>query len=180
MFWSNGIVIIHVLAAMVWVGGMLFLSLVAVPATRGWEPALRARALRALGRRFRVVGWIALGVLIVTGLLNAARYGYDPLALLRGEWLASGFGQALTAKLALVLLMVALTLAHDVVSVRTGAAPTAGGAGGRPGADGGTAPGPPSAPPKAAPRRVAWLGRLNLLVALAVVVLAVLLVRGAW
>ena len=59
------------LAAITWIGGMLFIALVLVPATRRLDdPALRARLVQDVGRRFRTVGWVALGALVVTGLLN--------------------------------------------------------------------------------------------------------------
>jgi copper resistance protein D len=62
---------LHVAAAITWIGGMLFIALVVVPVTRGLEDvALRRRLVQATGRRFRVVGWLALGVLVATGLVN--------------------------------------------------------------------------------------------------------------
>jgi len=62
---------LHVLAAITWIGGMLFIALVLVPVTRRLDDtALRARLVRAVGLRFRAVGWIALGVLVATGLAN--------------------------------------------------------------------------------------------------------------
>jgi copper resistance protein D len=64
---------LHVAAAITWIGGMLFIALVVVPVTRGLEDvALRRRLVQATGRRFRVVGWLALGVLVATGLVNLA------------------------------------------------------------------------------------------------------------
>jgi len=62
---------LHVLAAITWIGGMLFIALVLVPVTRRLDdPALRTRLVQDAGRRFRAVGWVALAVLVVTGLLN--------------------------------------------------------------------------------------------------------------
>ncbi len=62
---------LHVLAAITWIGGMLFIALVLVPVTRELADAtLRTRLVHALGLRFRTVGWIALGVLVATGLVN--------------------------------------------------------------------------------------------------------------
>jgi uncharacterized membrane protein len=93
---------LHVVSAIVWVGGMLFIALVLVPALRGLEdPALRARLVREAGRRFRTVGWIALGLLILTGLANL--------------WLQPYLLHAprLHAKLALVGLALVLSAWHD-------------------------------------------------------------------
>jgi uncharacterized membrane protein len=60
------IVWVHILAAIIWIGGMFFLPLVLVPVLRRQEPKLRAVLLDAVGRRFRTVGWIAIGLLLVT------------------------------------------------------------------------------------------------------------------
>lgn len=61
---------LHVLAAMLWLGGMLFLAVVGAPVLRGLEPALRARLFHQLGVAFRRAGWIAIAVLLATGVLN--------------------------------------------------------------------------------------------------------------
>lgn len=106
---------LHVVAAMVWIGGMLFVALVLVPVLRGLpDPALRGRLMRDAGRRFRAVGWIALALLLASGLGNLwARP--DLLQAPRFQW-----------KLGLVVLALALSALHDFVL-----GPRAG----RPGAD---------------------------------------------
>jgi uncharacterized membrane protein len=64
---------IHLLAVVTWVGGMLFIALVLVPITRRLEDAaLRTRLVQDSGRRFRTVGWIALGLIVATGLGSLA------------------------------------------------------------------------------------------------------------
>jgi putative copper resistance protein D len=106
---------VHVLAAVTWLGGMLFIALVLVPVTRGLDDAaLRGRLVRDSGRRFRTVGWIALGLLVVTGLANLA---------FRPELLGA---PRFWAKAALVALALVLSAVHDFVL-----GPRAG----RPGAD---------------------------------------------
>jgi len=106
---------LHVLAAMVWIGGMLFVALVLVPAARRLEdPALRTRLVHAMGVRFRAVGWIALAVMVATGLGNLW-YRPDLLSSPRFHW-----------KLGLVVLTLGLAALHDFVL-----GPRAG----RPGAD---------------------------------------------
>jgi uncharacterized membrane protein len=100
-----------VLAAITWIGGMLFIALVLVPITRRLEdPALRTRLVQDIGLRFRTVGWIALGVLITTGLLNLWMH---PVLLgsPRFHW-----------KLGLVILALILSAFHDfVLGPRAGA-----------------------------------------------------------
>ncbi len=107
---------IHVLAAVTWIGGMLFIALVLVPITRRLEdPALRTRLVRETGLRFRTVGWIALGLLVLTGLGHL--------------WLFPVFlsSPRFHAKFGLVLVALVLSVLHDFVlgprAGRPGAAP---------------------------------------------------------
>jgi uncharacterized membrane protein len=106
---------LHLVAVVTWVGGMLFIALVLVPITRRLEDAaLRTRLIQDTGRRFRTVGWIALGVIVATGLGNLA---------LRPELL---WAPRFHAKAGLVALALVLGGVHDFVL-----GPRAG----RPGAD---------------------------------------------
>jgi len=110
-------VTVHVLAALVWLGGMFFLALVGAPVLRAVEnPELRQKLFDQLGMRFRSVGWIALGVLFVTGLLNLQFRGLlswrvlmDP-AFVRSLW-----GMAFTVKMAAVAVMLIIEGYHDWV-----------------------------------------------------------------
>jgi putative copper export protein len=108
-------VTVHVLAAVFWLGGLLFLAAVGAPVLRRVEPAeLRAQLFRRLGERFRWIGWVTLGVLVVTGVLNLWFRG-----LLRAEVLGSSqfwstpYGRVLAAKLVGVTLMLAVQSVHD-------------------------------------------------------------------
>jgi copper resistance protein D len=95
---------VHLGAAITWIGGMLFIALVLVPVTRGVEDAaLRRRLVQAVGRRFRTVGWIALVLLVLTGLVNLA---------LRPELLGL---PRFWAKAALVAVALGLSAVHDFV-----------------------------------------------------------------
>src|SRR6516165_219835 len=67
------IVIIHLLAATVWVGGSVALVFAGVPAIRVLEGEPRGRAMRELGLRWRPLGYGALLVAAVTGVVLAAR-----------------------------------------------------------------------------------------------------------
>lgn len=157
-------VYLHIIATVVWVGGMLFLALVAVPATRNLSPAERGAIFSALGRRFRTVGWICIALLLITGPLNLGFRGYSWESLSSGQMFSGEFGQTLAVKLILVAVMVALSLTHDLIL------------------------GPASARALANPatvhtaaalrRRTSWLARFNLVLGLLVVASAVALVRG--
>jgi putative copper resistance protein D len=61
-------VVVHVLAAAVWVGGTVALTFIAVPAIRALAGEPRQLAMRTLGRRWRPIGWSALLVLAATGI----------------------------------------------------------------------------------------------------------------
>ena len=62
------VVIVHLLAACVWVGGSIALIVAGVPAIRILEGEPRQRAMREIGRRWRPLGYGALAVLVVTGI----------------------------------------------------------------------------------------------------------------
>lgn len=102
--------IVHLLSATVWVGGTIALVFVGVPAIRDLEGEARAAAMRALGRRWRPLGWSAMGVAIVSGLwLTDIHGGFNRAAL------ATDFDRALILKSALVALLCAGAVVHDYV-----------------------------------------------------------------
>lgn len=100
--------IVHLFAAIVWVGGTLALVFVAVPPVQRLEGEVRARILREFGRRWRPIGWSALGVAIVTGAILASRARAFDTASTRFDWV-------LAVKGALVGLLVAGAYLHDYV-----------------------------------------------------------------
>jgi len=55
---------LHVLAALLWLGELLFLGVVGAPALQQPEPALRAQLFEALGVRLRTIEPAASGVLM--------------------------------------------------------------------------------------------------------------------
>jgi putative copper resistance protein D len=158
---------LHLVAALLWAGGMLFLVFVIVPLLR--TPALRPQAvvlLQAVGLRFRTAGWASLLVLVVTGVVNAAFRGGSAGVLVDAAWWATPFGRLLAHKLALVVLILALSAVHDfLVGPRAAALMRD----------------DPASPRALAWRGAAsWMGRANLLLALAVLAIAVALVRGGF
>ncbi|MDF1504493.1 DUF4149 domain-containing protein [Roseisolibacter sp. H3M3-2] len=158
------VVTLHVLAAMLWLGGMLFLGVVGAPVLRAVEPpALRQRLFAALGLRFRRVGWAAIGVLVATGVAALHYRGllhWDGVLGAPAFW-RTPLGRALAAKLAAVAVMLAVSAVHDFVH---------GSAAGR------AAPVSPEA--LEALRRAALLARWNALVGVVLVAAAVRLARG--
>ncbi len=102
--------VVHVLASCVWVGGTVVLVFVGVPAIRWLEGEARATAMRALGRRWRPLGWSAMGVAIVSGLWLTDEHGG-----LNRATLDSDFDRTLIVKSVLVAVLCVGALLHDYV-----------------------------------------------------------------
>jgi uncharacterized membrane protein len=156
-------VTLHVLAALLWLGGMFFLGVVGAPVLRKVEPPeLRAQLFQQLGTAFRTVGWASIIVLLVTGTLNLHYRSVLSWSVLgSGSFWATSYGSALAVKLIAVLLMVGISAVHDF---RHG--PRAGR----------LRPGSPEA--LRARRLAAWLARINALLGIILVFAAVRLARG--
>jgi uncharacterized membrane protein len=100
--------IVHLLAAIVWVGGTVALVFVAVPPVQRLQGPERAALLREFGLRWRPIGWSALGVAVVTGIFLAQRaHAFDGAP--------RDFDWVLAAKGLLVGLLVAGAYLHDYV-----------------------------------------------------------------
>lgn len=108
-------VFVHVMATVVWAGGLIFLGPIAAPALRRVEPpATRTQIFLAIGRRFRPVGWTCLALLVVTGVLNLVLLRVNPFAD-PAAFFASPFGHGLATKLLLVVVVMVLSALHDFV-----------------------------------------------------------------
>ena len=157
------VVTLHVLAALLWLGGMFFLGVIGAPVLRTVEPAaLRQQLFQQLGLRFRSVGWASIAVLIVTGVLTLHLRGALRWAVLgSGDFWGTAFGHALAAKLVAVAAMISVSTFHDFIL-----GPAAGRA----------APGSPQA--LVLRRRAALYARANALIGIIVVLAAVRLARS--
>lgn len=156
-------VTLHVLAALLWLGGMLFLAVVGAPVLRGLDrPELRAAVFRRLGERFRTVGWIAIAVLVVTGVGNLWFRGLLSWSTLGDPAFWGGrYGTTLAWKIGLVAAMMTISFVHDFVEGPRASRHR---------------PGSPES--IRARRRSAWLARANAVLGLALVWVAVALARG--
>ncbi len=145
----------HLLAAVIWIGGMLFITLILAPYLRKLDSIdKRIEITREVGRNFRIVGWICIGVLLVTGIYNV--FHHHPEALF-----TSRAGVILGIKLTLVIIMIGLSILHDfILGPRLTAIKEVG--------------------PKYLDlqKKVSWSARLNLIFGLLVLVFAVALVRS--
>lgn len=154
---------VHVLAALLWLGGMLFFGLVGAPVLRNIEPAqLRQQLFHTLGTRFRTAGWMAITVLVLSGLTMLHLRGLlSGTVLGNSDFWRSPFGHTLAMKIALVVAMLVLSAIHDF---RLG--PAAGRLD------------PLSNEAVAMRRRAAMLARVNGVLGLLLVLVAVRLARG--
>ena len=108
MGWAAFVLWLHLLEAIFWVGGQLFLVLVIVPvARRALAEQERVRIIGLVGRRFAPLSGVALAVLLVTGPINAREHGISWSVLRDTTW-----GHVLLAKVVLVLIVLVLTAAH--------------------------------------------------------------------
>ncbi len=99
------LVAVHLLAATVWVGGSTALIFVGVPAIRILEGDARGRAMKELGLRWRPLGYGALLVAALTGVVLAAR-----------DWESSGaFQIVFWVKVALAVCLVGVSYVHNFV-----------------------------------------------------------------
>jgi copper resistance protein D len=100
------LVVVHLLSAAIWVGGSVALVVVGVPAIRTLEGEPRARAMRELGLRWRPLGYGALGIAAVTGVI-LAQHDWD-----EGR---SPFRTVLWVKVALSVALIVASLLHNYV-----------------------------------------------------------------
>ena len=154
-------VTIHVFAALFWLGGMFFLAAVGAPVLRKVEPAeLRAALFRQLGEQFRVVGWVAIAILLITGVINLHLRGLLP-ALLDGGFWGTGYGVTLAWKIGAVAGMLVIQAIHDFIVGPASVQAT---------------PGSPAA--LRLRRKAALLARLSAVFGIVIVIAAVRLARG--
>jgi len=161
-------VLLHILAAASWVGAMVFLMVVVVPMLRR-DRASGAAFLNASGPRLRNLGWVAFVVLLITGTFNLAHRGVGWSDFTNVAFLGSTFGHAVVMKLTLFVVVLGLSAYHDFyLGPRASAAMAR------------AAQGEPVSPEETEKmrRKASLIGRANALLALAIVALAVVIVRG--
>lgn len=159
----NVSVFLHILAATAWIGSMIFFAAVVVPVVRRAETRAQASALiRVLGARYRVLGWVSLSTLLITGVTNLSFRGMGWSTLTRRDFWSTGYGHVLGAKLFVIALVVIATFTHELIATRRQLD---------------SIENDPVASERFR-RRASVLGRVTMLLSLTIVFLAVLLVRG--
>jgi uncharacterized membrane protein len=100
---------LHVFAAVSWIGGSIFLSVILVPVLRREQFASqKALLFRTIAMRFRMVAWGAIVILLLTGPMLLHERGVSIMN--PSEW-----PTILSIKLGLVAVLLLLTMAHDLV-----------------------------------------------------------------
>ena len=107
------VLFIHLFAAVFWIGEMLIVGFVLGPVSRGLSAVERSTLFRAVGRASLPLAWTAIGILVVTGVLNLVLMGVPLGDLLTPAFYGTGFGFWLGVKLSAVLLMIVLSIVHD-------------------------------------------------------------------
>lgn len=163
--WYLLVVGIHILAATIWIGSMVFLGIAVVPLLREPDFApVRTKFLHRLGLRFRWIGWGLLGVLIVTGIAMLGMRGYTWAHLWDGTLWQGPWGRALAWKLGFVGLVLVVNAVHDFyLGPRTTRLLES-----------------DDASAESVRRAASYLGRLTTLLSLVILALAVILVRGGF
>jgi putative copper export protein len=105
---------LHLLGAVIWIGGVVFLALVVGPAlTRAASVREHLRLELNVEGRFRVVMWPAVGVVLFTGLFNVINILYA--TSLSGGSIPPAFARLLALKIGLVVVMVTLQAIDQLV-----------------------------------------------------------------
>ncbi|HEV8641474.1 MAG TPA: CopD family protein [Methylomirabilota bacterium] len=141
---------LHVLGAVVWLGGLMYQAHVLRPAEPG-----QVQAFAEAARRGRPAAWAALALVVLTGFYNVTRLG--PLE----QVMQSRAALVLAGKFVLVLVVITLTAQRDFAQVPRLRRALGG-----------------AEDPAPALRAIAWLDRLALLLGAIIVYLGLAISRS--
>ncbi len=155
----------HILSAIFWIGGMLFTAAVLVPATRHKLLKNKKGAFFTLiGKKFSRISWVLFIVLIITGITNLLARGFTMDQLLTASFWTDIFDGHLSIKLHLFAIVLIISGIHDFYAGPKAAKLMD--------------EEPDSKKTKKMRKLSSWLGRLNLLLGLAILYYAMRLLRG--
>ena len=89
---------LHLIAAVTWVGGMIYTILVLAPSQTAIDPSQRGKLFGAVAKRFTIIVWVSVIILISTGINKI-----PSLSLFNPD---SKFDFWLSIKLTVVLIMI--------------------------------------------------------------------------
>jgi len=105
---------LHIVSAMFWIGGMLFITLIIAPFLATIEDRRQRSAIyQVVGKKFRFIAWIAIIIMLVTGPVNLYYIGVTPGMLFDGDFARSSFGMAIWLKIFVIILLLISSIAHD-------------------------------------------------------------------
>jgi uncharacterized membrane protein len=111
---------LHLLAVITWLGGMLFMNLILMPGMMALDSAQRGALIGAVAKRFSIAAWTSVIVLLITGVLKT------PPGMMFAP--ASHYGGVLLLKhiLILIAIIIGLTISLGVAPKLSKLAPKAG------------------------------------------------------
>ncbi|MEO6903831.1 MAG: hypothetical protein ABI315_11890 [Bacteroidia bacterium] len=101
-------VFLHIIAACLWLGGMLFLILALIPSIKNHPDKINLIA--AVSMKFRIAGIFALIVLLITGVLQLE---YRGVKWNLEYFTNSSFGTIAGLKIIIFTLILSISLIHD-------------------------------------------------------------------
>ena len=113
--WYSFSLLVHLIALALWLGGIVFFLVVLGPAMRESEPGLALATLNQARLGLETASWIAIGLLVLTGIFNLVARAPGPAAP----------GESYGILLAIKLLVFAAMVAHHCLQVFKYAPPIA-------------------------------------------------------
>lgn len=101
-------VFIHVIAACMWIGGMLFLILAFIPGIK--KQPNKVDLIADVSLKYRNVGAVALVALLITGILQLE---YRGVQWTTAYFMTSSFGKIAGLKILVFAIIVIISLVHD-------------------------------------------------------------------
>lgn len=100
---------LHLICASIWVGGSIFLGIVLAPMLKTITKTIEERVslMIKIGRRFNKIAIPSLGILIMTGIYNSRLFFMEPSALF-----SSNYGKVLFIKILLVIATIIVYIMH--------------------------------------------------------------------
>ena len=82
---------LHMLATVLWIGGLAALSIIVLPAARKvLDPGAFAKLLAGMQKRLDQLGWFSVIVLLASGMLQmSSSPKYDGVLSIQGVWAGS-------------------------------------------------------------------------------------------
>ena len=93
---------LHLLAAVTWIGGMIFMNIIFMPSQTVIAPQERGKIVGSVAKRFSILAWLSVVILLITGIIKT------PSGMMFNP--GSGFGLWLTIKHVIIILMIVIGL----------------------------------------------------------------------